>query len=245
MAELRSSAFAIPAISAVLGGAVGALLTATLLRDETKSFAVRARPEPLGSAAAVAPAPSPLAERVTALERSLRALALKESVARATAGSTGAATGDGPPPVDVAPIVDNPVFEAAVRDVMERADEERSQEREAQREEWRKRAAEEWIAGLDEKLRLTEAQKSKVTEIANGFWTKLRDIRQGDAVPGTTGKERRARIDALRKAAESELAQVLDRSQLTAYEELDEAARLGALRNRGNRGNRANQPAAP
>jgi hypothetical protein len=227
MSELRSSAFVVPGISALVGGAVGALLTVWLLRPNATRPELRAEPAP--SAAAV-PATAPLEGRVAALEQSLRANRLKESVARAIAAPEGAAT-ERPTPADVAPIVDNPVFEAAVRDVMDRAEQERNVEREAQREEWRKRASEEWVADLGEKLRLTEVQKAKVGEIANGFWAKLRDLRQADGGPPASRKEWRERTEALRKATEAELAKVLDSTQLNTYRELDEGSQLGSPRN--------------
>ena len=144
--------------------------------------------------------------------------------------SPEAARTEKPPPADVAPIVDNPVFEAAVRDVMDRAEQERSLERETQRAEWRKRASEEWGNDLSQKLRLTDIQKAKVIEIANGFWEKLRDARQSDAGAPPTREQRRQQLDALRQAAEADLAKVLDHSQITSYRELDEASRLGTPR---------------
>jgi hypothetical protein len=229
MPELRFSALVVPGLSALLGGAIGTLVTLSLSRNQP---AVVARAEPLAAASAQLPTGAPLDGRVDALERSVRALALKESVARAMQAATPEAAGtEQPPPADVAPIVDNPVFEAAVRDVMDRAEQERNLERETQRAEWRKRAAEEWGNNLSQKLRLTDIQKAKVIEIANGFWEKLRDARQGaDAGPPPTREQRRQQLDALRQGAEAELAKVLDHSQLTSYQELDEASRLGTPR---------------
>ena len=152
---------------------------------------------------------------------------------RAAAARTNDAPGEaasGKPVADVAPIIDNPVFEAAVRDVLDRAEQERHVERESQRAEWRKQAAEEWANGLTEKLRLTEMQKAKALAVATTFWEKLRDLRQSDAGPALSRQELRARMDELRSAAEAELGQVLSASQLNSYRELDEASRLGSRR---------------
>src|SRR5688572_23847509 len=109
MAELRLSAIAIPGLSALLGGAVGALLTVTLVRDSASRTEARARPEP-PTQADQPPTQSPVEERLASLERSLRALALKDGVARAAATPVGSAArdADSPPVTDVAPIVDNP-----------------------------------------------------------------------------------------------------------------------------------------
>lgn len=228
MAEFRWSAITIPGLSALFGGAVGALLTVGVLRGNDSSGETRARPEPLEPAAR--PPQSSVDERVASLERSLRALALKDSVARATAQPVGTAGRDeaSPPVADVAPIVDNPVFEAAVRDVMERAEQEQDLERESERTERRKRAAEEWGGRLGEKLRLTESQKAKATEIAQAFSERLRELRQANE--GLSRQERRDRSAALRKSSEAELAKILDPSQLTTYSELEESEKLGSPR---------------
>jgi hypothetical protein len=236
MPELRWSALVVPGFSALLGGAIGTLVTLSLSRNQAK---VEARAELPTASSVRLPSSTPIDGRVEALERTVRALALKESVARAMKQATPEAAGtEKPPPADVAPIVDNPVFEAAVRDVMERAEEERNLERETQRAEGRQRAAEEWSNDLSQKLRLTDVQKAKVTEIAQSFWEKLRETRQGgDAGVRPSREERRQQLDQLRQAAEAELAKVLDHSQLTSYRELDESARLGSPR-RGRGGQR-------
>ncbi len=230
MAELRFSAVAIPGLSALVGGVVGALLTLTLVRGNASSADTRPHAEPPTQVAQ--PTQAPTDERIASLERTLRAMTLKDSVARAVAPATGASTtgAERLPVADVAPIVDNPVFEAAVRDVMDRAEQERNLERETQRAEGRKRAAEEWSNNLGEKLRLTEAQKTKVTQVAQTFWDSLRDQRQGDAGPPPTRQERRNQVAALRQTAEAELAKILDHSQFTTYTELDEADKLGSAR---------------
>ncbi|HYJ07955.1 MAG TPA: hypothetical protein VEX18_03075 [Polyangiaceae bacterium] len=229
MAEFRVGAIAIPGLSALAGGAVGALLTLAVVRGNESSADTRARPEPLTKSSQ--PTQSSADERVASLERSLRALELK-GLARAAAqpvGSTPRGT-EIPPVADVAPIVDNPVFEAAVRDVMERAEQERNLERESQRAEWRKRTAEEWSSAVGEKLRLTEIQKAKAAEIAQAFWDRLHDLRQTDAGPPPSRQERREQVATLRRASEAELAKILDPSQLTTYSELDEAEKLGSNR---------------
>ena len=226
MAELKSSSIAVAVLSALGGGAVAALLTATLLRPSAET---KARPEP--ATAVVEASPSPLDGRVAALERSLQSLSLRDSMARATAQAAPAPSPGEPPVADVAPIVDNPVFEAAVRDVMERAETERSTERESQRAEWRKQASDEWAGALTEKLRLTELQKAKALEVASAFWDKLRDLRQTDAGAQLGRQEWRTKVEELRAAAEAELGKSLSPAQMNSYRELDEASRLGTRRN--------------
>jgi hypothetical protein len=230
MAEARFSAIAVPGISALVGGAVGALLTVSVMRGSVTRAESPARPEPRTEPSP--PADGSVDARLASLERSVRALALKDSLARAAppVGSVAGAADAAAVP-NVAPIVDNPVFDAAVRDVMDRAEQERNLERETQRSEWRKRTAEEWGGRLSEKLRLTETQKAKVTAIAQSFWDRLREARQADAGPAPSREEWREKVAAVRKASEAELAQILDHAQLTSYGELDDAEKLGSLRN--------------
>lgn len=229
MAELRLSAIAVPGVSALVGGVVGALLAVNLVRGSASRTDTKAQPEP--ATEPNQPTASSVEARVASLERSLRALTLKDRAERAAppVGSVAAQAGDAPV-ANVAPIVDNPVFEAAVRDVMDRAEQERSLERETQRAEWRKRTADEWGSKLGEKLRLTELQKTKATAIAQSFWDRLRELRQTDAGPALSREEWRERVATLRKTSEAELAKILDHSQLTSYGELDEADKLGSPR---------------
>jgi hypothetical protein len=217
---------------ALVGGAAGALLVVLLTRSVGPEG--RAKSQPIaeqGPGRRTQAAPE-LDGRVAALERSLRALALRESTARALSPATSAEGGAvKAPPADVAPIVDNPVFEAAVRDVLDRAEQERDAEREAQRAEWRKQVAQDWANGLSEKLRLTEAQKTKLAEISSKFWDQLRAARPADGGEPESRQQRRERLDALRKAAEEELGNVLDPAQLERYRGLEESERLGTPRN--------------
>jgi hypothetical protein len=225
MATTRFWALFVPALSGVSGGAVGALVVLALAHSGTGKDPVP-RPElDQGDSKAERAA---LGARVATLESSLRQLALRSALISAAAQAKGA-TGQGADSgaADVAPIVDNPVFEAAVRDVMGRAEEERSLEREAQRAEWRKRAANDWANQLGQKLRLTDTQKAKVTEVANAFWDRLRDLRNSDAGAAASRSEWREQVSTLRKSAEGELSQVLDPTQMNSYRELDEASQLG------------------
>jgi hypothetical protein len=228
MAEFRLSAIAIPGLTAVVGGAVGALLTVAVVGGKRSSADTLPQPEPLIPSRQSAPTSAD--ERIASLERSLRALQTERIVRAAPPAGTALPDVEPPPIADAAPIVDNPVFEAAVRDVMDRAEQERDLERETQRAEWRKRTAEEWSRAVGEKLRLTEIQKAKASEIAQGFWDRLRDLRQTDAGPALSRQERREQVAALRKTSEAELAKILDPSQLNTYNELDEAEKLGSPR---------------
>lgn len=160
-------------------------------------------------------------------------LALEEKVARLSRRPPAvvampAPTGAGPHDAGAGsptPVIDDPVFEVAVRDIVDRVEEERSSARDVRRDEQRRRMSETWVADLGLELSLTEAQKSKVTEIVTEMFQRLRELRNIDA--GTVRRsERVARMRAVSEEAEKKLAGVLDQNQMTAYHALDEDLRL-------------------
>lgn len=227
----RSEALAM----AALGGLFGSLVSGGLVYWLTRSAAG----EP-GKAAAEVNDPgaetSSIEQRLQALERSAGAPRAPRRVVLATGsasppGSTGplgAAPGEASAAGGGDPVVDNPVFEAAVRDLVDRIEEERQSERELERAERSRQWAEQWANDLRDPLKLSDAQKAKLQEIASQFWDRLREARRGDAgLPGSR-EERRARLNALRDEAEAKLAEVLDGSQMSTYRGLDEEQRLGA-----------------
>ncbi|HVJ15976.1 MAG TPA: hypothetical protein VM686_11045 [Polyangiaceae bacterium] len=151
--------------------------------------------------------------------------------AQAASGKPGTpsapAPGGGERPGGSDPVVDNPVFEAAVRDLVDRIEEERQSEREVERGERRRQWSEQWTNDLTASLKLNDAQKTKMQEIANQFWERLRELRNGDAGASPSREERRAQMGALRDEAESKMAQVLDPSQMSTYKSLEDGQRLG------------------
>jgi hypothetical protein len=205
-------------VAAVLGGAVGGFVVSQLA-------APRAGPNVM---------PEPPVKSATTHDAPLetRMLALEEKVARLSRRPPGVAlpapTGAGPHDAGTggpAPVIDDPVFEVAVRDIVDRVEEERSSARDVRRDEQRRRMSETWVADLGLELSLTEAQKSKVTEIVTEMFERLRDLRNLDA--GTVRRsERVARMRAVSEDAEKKLAGVLDQTQLTAYRALDDDLRL-------------------
>ncbi len=223
----RVQALLVPALSALFGGAVGALVTVSLLPSAKA-------PRPAASAAAEernADAPSDVEDRIAALERSLERLrgrvALQPLGAAAPGASGAAASSGSAPQAEVAPLVDNPVFEAAVLDVMDRAEQARRADREAERSEWRKQMAQQWAGDLSGKLKLTDAQKAKLEEIASTFMERVRELRESDAGPPASRDEWRSRVGALREQAETDIGKTLDASQMGSYRELPEEERLG------------------
>jgi hypothetical protein len=207
--------------SAVLGGAVGGVVV-------SRTRLVPARPVPAEDRS-VASEPDELGEldrRLTAVEAALHRLdrnrALTE-LAASRAGDQAAPAGSAP-----AAAVDNPVFEEAVRDVLGRIESERNKEREARQQERRREAAERWANGMGERLRMTDAQKARVLELAREYYEKLGAMGRGDGgMEPPPREERRQRVDALRSQYDQRMGEVLDGRQMREYQALDEAERLG------------------
>jgi hypothetical protein len=176
-------------------------------------------------AAETAAAPSELTPRVMALEQAVSELAARPRL-----------TLNVPPPAPSAPaapaspsaaVVDDPVFEAAVRDVVQRVEDEHSAEHEAQLAEQRQAAAGRWANGLSDKLHLDDQQKMRVAEVAHDFYDRVSQalaIPDGGAPPSPN--ERRATVRTLRTQSEQKLGQILDPSQLASYDKLDDDDKL-------------------
>jgi hypothetical protein len=185
-----------------------------------------------------------LESRIAALERSMarreaerrlleasRRLATQQadggSSEQDTGGSSRSSIGD-------------PVFEAAVRDVVDRVRDEQASEREERWTERRRQASSEWSAALAQQLGLTADQKSRLTQLALAYYEQIRELWRDDSDAGTapmTFSQRRERVQNLRAEYEQKMGDVLDRSQMEAYGELEPDQKLGAFSGRrGRRG---------
>jgi hypothetical protein len=129
--------------------------------------------------------------------------------------------------------IDDPVFEAAVRDVLARAETERREERQARREQRSRQRAEAWSQDLTQRLSLTEEQRGKLEQLALDYYQKVRERWQARAEDGAdagvvTWQERRQQVQALRQQYDQRLGEVLDRDQMEKYEALEPESRLGS-----------------
>lgn len=215
------------ALAALAGGVIGGLVSWGV------AGASGASPKAAASAGA---ALEDADERLAALERRMAQVERRSLFRPATpAGGTPAAPNPLPPtaaqadPQAAEPgTVDDPVFEAAVRDVLQRAEEERENDRQIQREEQRQAAAQRWAAELTEKLGLREDQKAKLLSVAREFYDQMRETFRGDAGAGVAFEDRREKVRALRKQYDEKLSGVLDPAQLGEYQKLDDDLKLGA-----------------
>jgi len=176
-----------------------------------------------------------LTPRVATLEQTVSRLAAQPRVALTLPAPVNSVDAPHAAPAPSAAVVDDPVFEAAVRDVVQRVEEEHASEHEAKLAEQRTTAATHWASGLVEKLHLNEQQQAKVAAIAREFYDHVRDalaVPDGGATPSFN--DQRAKVRALRNESEQKLGQVLDPSQLATYEKLDDDDQLSsrtAMRN--------------
>jgi len=230
----RAEAFTMAGLGALVGGVLGGLVTFWLVGSASPKLE---KERAAASAGAAEEAPADIEDRLAALERSVGRLrggnavrslmAAQAASAAASPGKPGADAPGGDENAGGDPVIDNPVFEAAVRDVVDRIQEERESERELERAERRRQWSDQWTNDLATSLKLNETQKAKMREIADQFWERLREFRNSDA-GRPSRQERRARMSALREETEGKMAQVLDPSQMSAYKELDDDMRLGA-----------------
>ncbi len=228
--------------SALVGGIAGAGVALWAAPGAPKKTSKSASARGAESAAA---SDAPLEERLANVEQALRALERRRasplrSVPVADGGSAPAAV-PGAPPGEAA-LVDDPLFEAAVRDVIERAESDRETEREMRRDDRRKQMAASWADDMATKLHLNEQQKTKVLEIAQKFMSEISRIwEQRDGGTGRSRSERRAEVQKLQEQSEQALRGVLDPAQARAYEALDEDDKLGFPRRRGGERGDANR----
>jgi hypothetical protein len=110
--------------------------------------------------------------------------------------------------------IDDPAFEAAVRDVVERAERERLHEMQGH-------TVHLWGDKLAEKAELNDTQKAKAIEIATELQEKIRELRSPDGgLP--PNRELGPKRDELREQAEKRLADVLSTKQMQVYRDSPE-----------------------
>ncbi|MBK7582705.1 MAG: hypothetical protein IPI67_21225 [Myxococcales bacterium] len=207
-------------IAALVGGVAGGAVANMTIKVPTAAASAEAGP-------GAAPADTTdLARRVAELERNATKTERTRRLERAVAQAGGGDDADaGAPPG--ARAIDDPVFETAVRDVIDQIDEERKEERDTRRADRRRRMAEGWTTELATELALNDAQKQKVMKVVEDYYEGLRAMRESDAGPPASRGEWQQRAKAEREKAETKLAQVLDPGQMAKYKGLDDDKKLG------------------
>lgn len=220
----RGSGIVAAILAGTIGGVVGGLGAGWIRPREKAAPAIRA---------AVADEIQELRAEVTALREDVARLSQQRKAQSPGAPTpvTPAAHATGTAARDRA-LPDDPVFEAAVRDVVERMQQDRSDERDERRAE----AARSWADRLAEAAKLSDAQKTKVLGIAQDMIQQMREQRDADAgAPRGTWGERRA---AMREETDRRLGEVLTPAQMAIYRDSNDLRLDGVLRSRGRGGSR-------
>jgi hypothetical protein len=206
--------------SALVGGMSGTGLMLWMTRDEPASLPST----PVVSAESSAE----LAKRLTALERTLAAVERQGQVGPTALATDDAPPADGSPVLDDPPVaVGSPVFEAAVLDIIDRAEEDRELQRSATRDARKQRRSEHWANEVTMRLGLTPAQTETLRAIEAELDSRLeRERRASTEGPFVPRDQRRAARQAIRQHAERRLRGTLAPPQQAAYDELDDKLKL-------------------
>jgi hypothetical protein len=221
-------------MSGVIDGALGAFVAFSLARPAPPRAPATRSAEPVDASQLLE---EKFERRVSALESAVRALEQRRTVqsnltavARAATDSADASNGAAAPATNTGAMVDDPLFEAAVRDIFARAEEDRRNERSVLREERFRTRADKYATRLETRLALTPEQKAKIAEITVAHWEALeRRSRNESGTPPLTPEVRRDHALRMREEAERKLSQVLDARQMAEYERLGEKMKIGGL----------------
>ena len=218
------------AFSGALSGAVAAVFVERAMSSSSTATAVLAAPsEPprvSGTERADAP-PTELTARVVELERRVAALrSLSERLVLRQRGEEIRAESTDAVPAGSAQLdVADPVFDAAVADIIDRDLERRRAERQEKQRQKREQDIERSIAKLSPVLQLEPKQETELSQVLFKHWDKLSELRD-ESNPNANRDERRAQADALIKATEAELAGVLNPQQADSYRALPSKQKL-------------------
>lgn len=202
-----------------LAGGVAGRLSAPEREAKARS-ATTAEAEPADTSA--------IAKKVERLESAVATLERERRMTRA-ALARGMQLGDDGDTADAGAkpsAIDDPVFETAVRDILEQREDERREERRARMQERRKQAAERWSSWLGTEVGLSDAQKQKVAAIVQGYFEDMQSLRFSDGGE-LSWRDRREKAREARAKSEAKLGQVLDPRQLEKYNSLDDEQKIG------------------
>lgn len=182
--------------------------------------------------------------RLGAMER--RISLLTAAMARGQAAPEGdeEPSGTSPRDADVA----DPVFEAAVLDIMDRERERADGEREVRRSELRTQRIARLSQSLKTNLGLDDGQEARLAEVVTAHFEALRALRSDDnAERPVTPREWREKAAEIEQQLQQSLATVLTPKQLAAYQALEPEDQIGGGfgRPRGRGGPPARGSAAP
>jgi hypothetical protein len=225
---------------ALLGGVSGGLLVRTMDGSSEKAPQVSASREAVQMGKASGNEDSDEVEalrgKLASLERRVSLLTFAQehrSPTREVAEGEGQQEGEQGKPTKT---VDDPVFEAAVRDVLDRVEVERDSQRDTRRDQRQAESAERWISAVGQQLQLREDQQQQIKAILQKQSESTRALRDS-TVEGRPllRSEWRAKMAEISQQTEVALVALLDTSQKAKYDALDEDDKIGSQRSFGGR----------
>ena len=216
------------ALASALGGGLVGGLVVHVARPRAP---VRAEAAPESSAGAEES--GALERRVGRLEQQLQYSERRQRTVDALQKMAQEKSPDGGSAAVTRSAVDDPVFEAAVRDVLDQVETERSLERKERRTERVRAMADRFVERLTPDLGLNEAQKQKLLSILREhFEAMMQGAAQSDGgVPAPD--QWRARQRERREKLDQKLGEVLSEPQLKKMRELQESGELPGFGGRG------------
>lgn len=223
----RITTILLPLATAIVGGAVGGLITHHSSPSQAK--AVRS-----ADADPAQPGPdAPLSDRVAALEGQVARLKRENNAISALkAYGSALAANRRAPDAGAAPgsPVDDPVFQAAVEDIIDRTQQERRQQR-------TQRFVQRVNDRLTQELKLDAAQQQKVAQAIQDYMQKVRDMWQNrDADGGLDRTARRQQMQKLRDDARAKIQGTLRSDQADKFQSMDRVLPFGGRGGRGRGG---------
>lgn len=222
----------VASLSAIVGGAVGSWLTHSWFASAPSTPTARVSADRAQRVDIAEQEPSvgdeALAERLRKLEHrlSLVTAALQKTK---DGGSDSQLPGDdgvegARPAADVA----DPVFEAAVLDIMDRDRERKEEEKITWQKQLQTERSRRYAGQLTDKLALDSGQQAQIASIVQGHFEQLRALRSEESPEQpTTRNEWRAARDKMNQALDEQLKAVLSAEQYTKYQALDPDDQLG------------------
>jgi len=235
-------------LAAILGGAVGGFVVARMgpAEAQAKKEAPGARAARDGEAEADEegdPEVEALRGRIASLDRRISLLTAAFARGQEAPAEGEEETGTNPRSADVA----DPVFEAAVLDIVDRERERADGERETRRAELRTQRTARVSESLAGTLGLDEQQKAKLAELITGHFDALRALRDDENPERpVTPREWREKAQQIEQQLQENLKGVLSSQQLAAYQALDPDDQIGGgFGRRGRAAPRGATPPAP
>ncbi len=214
----RVTTILVPLVTAVIGGAVGGLLTHHSSTTSAKAVeSADADPAQPGQSGALSDRVSSLERQVAQLKREKNAIAALRAYGSAIAANRPAPDAGASPGTPV----DDPVFQAAVEDIIQRTQQEQRQQR-------MQRFTQRIDDRLTSALQLDAAQQQKVAQAISDYMQKVRDMWENRDTDAGLGRDaRRQQMDKLRKDARTKIAGSLRSDQLDKFNSMDDVLPFG------------------